>query len=173
MRRLIAIVAALTCASAQAQVYPENSTVRDVPGLYRFGAGGPRWAYTWQTKPFACGRSTFPSDPAPGKSKVCERLTINGASCLPAILGGSGVGAEVSIGVSGAWLSWWCPSATGAKPRIVAGDLAASVAAVRCFVSSTVGPSAALAACAPGSAVDAGPRAVWEPEIARILKGAP
>jgi len=172
MRRVIATIVALTCAQAQAQVFPENATVKAVPGLYRYGAGGPKWAYTWQTKPFACGRSTFPSDPAPGKAKTCEKLTINSISCLPAILGGSGLKPDVSLGLSGGLLSWWCPSSAGPQLRIVAGDLLASASAARCFVTASTGPAAALAACAPGSAMDAGPRAVWEPEIARILKGA-
>lgn len=164
---------ALACAvmSAQAQVV-ENQPIT-TPGIYRFGID-TRWVYGYLTTAKPCTRQTFGgTDPAPGVVKRCEPVPINAASCVLPVMGGAGLNPDFGFGASGGWLSWWCASTKGPQLRIVAGPTLASLAAMKCFVTSTESPSKSLARCAPAKATDPGPRAVWEPVIGQILATVP
>lgn len=171
-RRLITMALACLAFAAQAQV-TENQTIAPVPGVYRFGAD-TRWSYAWVPKAAQCNRHAFGGvDPAPGVVKRCEPVPINAASCVLPVMGGGGLNPDFGFGASGGWLSWWCASSKGPQIRIVAGGVLASLAAMRCFVTSTESPSKSLTKCAPAGAMDPGPRAVWEPVIGQILATVP
>lgn len=164
----------LACAlqPAQAQVI-ENQQILVTPGVYRFGVD-TRWAYAWVPKAAACTRQTFGGvDPALGVVKRCEVVPINAASCVLPVMGGGGINPDFGFGASGGWLSWWCASTKGPQLRIVAGPTLASLAGMKCFVTSTESPSKSLARCAPAKVTDPGPRAVWEPVIGQILATVP
>ena len=164
---------ALACAvmSAQAQVI-ENQQITSVPAVYRFGIDS-RWVYAYVPKASSCTRQVFGSDPAPGVVKRCEPVPINAASCVLPVMGGAGLNPDFGFGSGGGWLSWWCASTKGPQLRIVAGPTLASLAAMKCFVTSTESPSKSLAKCAPAKATDPGPRGVWEPVIGQILATVP
>jgi len=164
---------ALACAvmSAQAQVV-ENQQLT-TPGVYRFGID-TRWAYGYITQAKPCSIQTFGGvDPAPGVVKRCEAVPINLASCVLPVIGGAGLNPDFGFGSGGGWLSWWCASTKGPQLRIVAGPTLASLAAMKCFITSTESPSKSLARCAPAKAADPGPRGVWEPVIGQILATVP
>ena len=165
---------ALACAvmSAQAQVV-ENQPITSVPAVYRFGID-TRWVYAYVPRAAQCNRLAFGGvDPAPGVVKRCEPVPINLASCVLPVMGGAGLNPDFGFGASGGWLSWWCASTKGPQLRIVAGPTMASLAGMKCFVTSTESPSKSLAKCAPAKATDPGPRAVWEPVIGQILATVP
>lgn len=165
---------ALACAvmSAQAQVV-ENQPITATPAVYRFGID-TRWVYAYVPTASSCTRQTFGGvDPAPGVVKRCEPVPINAASCVLPVMGGAGLNPDFGFGASGGWLSWWCASTKGPQLRIVAGPTLASLAAMKCFVTSTESPSKSLARCAPTKTTDPGIRAVWEPVIGQILATVP
>lgn len=168
------ITLAMCCAAfaAQAQVV-EGQPITAVPGVYRFGVD-TRWAYAYVPKAAQCNRLAFGgSDPAPGIVKRCESVPINLASCVLPVMGGGGLNPDFGFGASGGWLSWWCASTKGPQLRIVAGPTLASLAAMKCFVTSIESPSKSLAKCASISATSPVIRAVWEPSIAQILETVP
>lgn len=169
---LIALAISFVALTAQAQVY-ENQPIAPTPGVYRFGADS-RWSYAWVPRAAQCNKHAFGGiDPAPGVVKRCELVPINAASCVLPVMGGGGLNPDFGFGASGGWLSWWCASTKGPQLRIVAGPTLASLAAMKCFVTSTESPSKSLARCAPAGAMDPVPRAVWEPVIGQILATVP
>lgn len=173
MTRLLPTLS-LACAvmSAQAQVV-ENQPITATPAVYRFGIDN-RWAYAYVPRAAQCNRLAFGGvDPAPGVVKRCEPVPINAASCVLPVMGGAGLNPDFGFGSGGGWLSWWCASTKGPQLRIVAGPTLASLAAMKCFVTSTESPSKSLAKCAPAKATDPGIRAVWEPSIGQILETVP
>lgn len=167
------LVLALACTTltVQAQVV-ENQPITSVPAVYRFGID-TRWAYAYVPTASSCTRQVFGSDPAPGVVKRCEPVPINAASCVLPVMGGGGINPDFGFGASGGWLSWWCASTKGPQLRIVAGPTLASLAAMKCFVTSSESPSKSLAKCAPAKTTDPGIRAVWEPVIGQILATVP
>ena len=168
--RLLACL--LLSGAVQAQVV-ENQQITSVPSVYRFGID-TRWVYGYVPKASTCTRQTFGgTDPAPGVVKRCEPVPINAASCVLPVMGGGGINPDFGFGSGGGWLSWWCASTKGPQLRIVAGPTLASLAAMKCFVTSSESPSKSLARCAPAKATGPGPRGVWEPVIGQILATVP
>lgn len=171
-KTIIAMALTCTALTAQAQV-TENQLIQPTPGVYRFGADS-RWSYAYVPQKAQCNRLTFGgTDPAPGVVKRCEPVPINAASCVLPVMGGAGLNPDFGFGASGGWLSWWCASTKGPQLRIIAGPTMASLAAMRCFVTSVESPSKSLAKCAPAKVTDPGPRGVWEPVIGQILATVP
>lgn len=168
----LALALACTTLTVQAQVV-ENQPITATPAVYRFGIG-TRWAYAYVPRAAQCNRLAFGGvDPTPGVVKRCEPVPINAASCVLPVMGGAGLNPDFGFGSAGGWLSWWCPSTKGPQLRIVAGPVKASLAAMKCFVTSTESPSKSLAKCAPAKTTDPGIRAVWEPVIGQILATVP
>lgn len=172
MTRYIPPIALLLAyVSAVAQV-PEGSAIT-ISGIYRYGTDS-KAAHAYVTAPASCSNATF-GDPAPSKAKTCALVPVNAASCVLPVMGGAGQAPDFGFGSAGGWVSWWCPSTKGPQLRVVAGSVLASISSMKCFVSSTESPSRSLAKCAPGSALDAGPRAAWTDRetLARIVATKP
>lgn len=165
---------ALACLLLSGAVQAQVTEGQQAPaGVHRYGAD-TRWVYGYLPAPALCSNATFKADPAPGVVKRCEVVGINTTTCVLPIMGGAGLKPDFSFSATtGGWMSWWCASTKGPQLRIVAGGLMASIAAAKCFVTSSEAPSKTLARCAPAKATDPGIRAVWEPSIAQILATVP
>lgn len=171
-RLLAGLALACTTLTVQAQVV-ENQQITSVPSIYRFGID-TRWTYAYVNTASPCTRQTFNGvDPAYGVVKRCEPVPINAASCVLPVMGGSGINPDFGFGAAGGWLSWWCASTRGPQLRIIAGPTMASLAGMKCFVTSAESPSKSLAKCAPVRVTDPSVRAVWEPVIGDILASMP
>jgi hypothetical protein len=88
-------------------------------------------------------------------------------TCVPRVMGGSGVNVDLSINVTGSgWVSWWCPSAKGPQLRLLASPgLTDTITGVRCFLAAT-SPSKGIEQCASANISQL--QHVWGPDAARI-----
>jgi hypothetical protein len=113
------------------------------------------------------------SSTAPCSTKSCAVYPVNVATCTPKLMGGSGVNTQVGGGISGAWLSTWCPSAKGPQLRILAGTWIGTLAAVDCINRSGKTPAQALPMCAPESPFSKGLLPIWRDSVGPILASRP
>jgi hypothetical protein len=91
-------------------------------------------------------------------------------TCVPRVMGGSGVNVDLSINVTGSgWVSWWCPSTKGPQLRLLASPgLTDTIKGVRCFMAASTGPTKAIESCAPADIGSPALKAVWQSDWQRI-----
>lgn len=96
-------------------------------------------------------------------------------TCVPKVLGGSGVNVDLSVSHTGAgWISWWCPTTRGPQLRLLASPgLSATMQGLHCFLRSQNGPTKAIAVCAPGDVNQEPLRSVWMQDAKRIASTKP
>jgi hypothetical protein len=90
-------------------------------------------------------------------------------TCVPKVMGGSGVNVDVSINITGSgWVSWWCPSTKGPQLRLLASPgLTDTIKGVRCFLAASA-PSKGIEQCASADINSAPLVAVWQSDWQRI-----
>lgn len=111
------------------------------------------------------------ASPCPGKA--CTVYPLNTAACTARLMGGTGVNAQVGGGLSGAWMSWWCPSTRGPQLRVLVGTWTGTLAAVECINKSGKTPAQALPGCAPDNPTSAALLPIWRGSISQILSSKP
>jgi len=109
--------------------------------------------------------------PCPGKA--CAVYPLNVATCTAKLMGGTGVKAQVGGGISGAWMSWWCPSTKGPQLRLLVGTWSGTLAAVECINKSGKTPAQALPTCAPDSPDSPALLPIWKGSAKQILASKP
>jgi hypothetical protein len=172
--RYALILALIGTAHAQTVVVAEGGRATlAAPALVEYGARD-RWAYRYAPAgSLMCNNAAAGGDPIVNVRKECRAYLINTASCSPRLMGGTGQGGAFGFGTSGVWHSFWCPSVTGPRLRIMAGSWAATAEAATCINSSTETVANAIRSCAQAEVTAEPLRSIWSSDLRQIVSSKP